>query len=284
MIRGVVDADVDLTGDGSVVRWRLDSGSMGEVAAALVIGADGRASAVRRAAGIELHSAPLRQYMTGMLVEGDVQLSSHIDGYGTGTDVNWYSFPQGSHRSRVYLSHFDVHRYAGASGGDRFLADLTQCASPDVARLSVGRPVTPAATHPSVDTWTDRPFAPGCVLIGDAAGYNDPIVGQGLSLAMADVRDVSRVILAGGRDPSQFEDYGAARADRFAKQRLTSQTMAEMMCSFGEEAAARRLRGLPMLGTDATVGLLAATLFAGPEALPPGIELLEAARELFLAA
>ena len=284
MVRGVTSVDVDLGGDRPLVRWVLEDGSSHESTAALVVGADGRASGVRRSAGIELHSAPVRQYMSGVLVEGDEPLSAHIDSYGTGTDVNWYSFPQGQNRSRVYLAHFDVHRYAGAAGGERFLADLGQAASPDVAGLSHGRAVTPVATHPSVDTWTDRPYADGVVLVGDSAGYNDPIIGQGLSLAMADLRDVSAVILAGGRRPSEFSAYGEARADRFAKQRLASQTMAEMMCSFGAEAAGRRLRGLPLLGEDATVGLLAATLFAGPEVLPPGTDLLRAASDVFLAA
>ena len=58
--------------------------------------------------------------------------------------------------------------------------------------------MSPLATHPSVDTWTEVPFAPGVVLVGDSAGYNDPIIGQGLSLAMADVRDVVRLIGAQG--------------------------------------------------------------------------------------
>lgn len=284
MVRDVAEVDVDVSGDTPRVSWTLGDGSRHEATPSLIVGADGRFSGVRRAAGIELHSAPIRQYMTGLLVESTRPLSSHIDSYGTGDDVNWYSFPQGPNRCRVYLCHFDVHRYAGATGTERFLADLAQCASPDVASLADGRAVTPVATHASVDTWTDQPYADGVLLIGDAAGYNDPIIGQGLSLTMADLRDTAAVILAGGRRPEDFAAYGVARADRFAKLRLASQTMAEMMCSFGEEAAARRLRGLPMLGMDETVGALAAAMFAGPEVLPPGIDLLEAASQRMLAA
>ena len=284
MVRGVIDVDFDLSGTRPTVRWTLDDRTTHEQSAALVVGADGRASQVRRAAGIELHSAPIRQYMSGLLIEGDQPLSAHIDSYGTGADVNWYSFPQGPNRARVYLAHFDVHRYAGPFGTERFLADLAQAASPDVAGLAHGRAVTSVATHPSVDTWTDEPFAHGVVLIGDSAGYNDPIIGQGLSLAMADIRDVSRVILNGGRTPHDFVEYGIARSDRFAKQRLASQTMADMMCTFGDEAANRRLRALPMLGTDETVSLLAATLFAGPEILPAGTDLLQSASAMFLSA
>jgi menaquinone-9 beta-reductase len=284
IVRGVAHVQVELAGQRPVVGWTLDDGTTHSTEAALVVGADGRASGVRRAAGIELHSAPVRQYITGLLLEGDQPLSSHIDSYGTTADVNWYSFPQGANRSRVYLAHFDVHRYAGAHGTERFMADLAHVASPDVAALSKGRAVSPPATHTSVDTWTDQPYASGVVLVGDSAGYNDPIVGQGLSLSMADVRDVSRVILGGGRSPGDFAKYGVARRDRFAKQRLASQTFAKMMCDFGAEAAGRRLRALPLLGTDESVGLLAATLFAGPEVLPPGTDLLEAAAATFLAA
>ena len=46
------------------------------------------------------------------------------------------------------------------------------------------------------DTWTDSPCAPGVVLLGDAAGWNDPIIGQGLSIALRDVRMVADVVRA----------------------------------------------------------------------------------------
>ena len=44
------------------------------------------------------------------------------------------------------------------------------------------------------------------------------------------------------------------------------------------------LRALPLLGADERVGVLGASLFAGPEILPPGIELLTMAREALLSA
>jgi 2-polyprenyl-6-methoxyphenol hydroxylase-like FAD-dependent oxidoreductase len=280
--RGVNSVDIDLSGEHPVVRWHDENGDTGAISAPLVVGADGRASAVRRAAGITLHSDPVRQYMTGLLVEGSGPLSSEIDSYGTGRDVNWYSFPQGPASSRVYLAHFDVHRYAGSGGTARFLADLRQCASPDVAALADGRPLSPIATHPSVDTWTDRPYADGVVLVGDAGGYNDPIIGQGLSLTMADVRDVAQAIRAGGPGAADFATYSDARGDRHAKLRMASRTMAELMCSFSDEDAARRLRALPLLESEAMA--LAAAVLAGPEVLPPGLDLIDAARKVMLAA
>jgi 2-polyprenyl-6-methoxyphenol hydroxylase-like FAD-dependent oxidoreductase len=281
--RGAEVLKIGLSGGQPRIEWRDAAGEIHTTTARLLVGADGRASIVRKAAGIDLHSDPVRQYMTGGLVEGE-PLRSEIDSYGTGHDVNFYSFPQGPNRSRVYLAHFDVHRYAGPTGGARFLADLEQCASPDVARLSRGRLVTPIATHESVDTWTDSAHAPGVVLIGDAAGFNDPIVGQGLSLTMADIRDVSQVILGGGWELNDFSAYTEARQDRHAKQRISARTSAEMLCAFGQEADARRLRALPLLGTDELVGLIVGVLFAGPDILPPGTTTLQAARNAFLAA
>jgi 2-polyprenyl-6-methoxyphenol hydroxylase-like FAD-dependent oxidoreductase len=284
MHRGVEAIGFGLDGGEPVVAWRDAVGTEHTRRPSVVIGADGRASAVRHAAGIELHSAPVRQYMTGLLLETTLALRDQIACQGTTGEVNWYNFPQGPHRSRVYLAHFDVHRYTGPFGLARFMGDLATSPSPNVAALAQGRPLTPLATHPSVDTWTDRPCAPGVVLVGDAAGYNDPIIGQGLSLSLADVRDVARVILAGGRNPTDFAEYTEARNDRHAKQRTASQTLAELMCAFGDDAAARRLRALPLLSTDETAAVMAATLFAGPEALPPGTEPLLAARELLLSA
>lgn len=283
MERSVEAIEIHLTDGPPSVTWLDAGGSTRTTTARLLVGADGRASIVRKAAGIQLHSDPVRQFMTGGLVEGE-PLRSQIDSYGTGRDVNFYSFPQGPNRSRVYLAHFDVHRYAGPDGARRYLADLEQCASPEVARLSQGRLVTPIATHESVDTWTDVAHAPGVVLVGDAGGYNDPIVGQGLSLTMADIRDVARTIMGGGWQAEDFIGYSERRRDRHAKQRISARASAEMLCAFGPEAEARRLRALPLLGTDQLIGLIVGVLFAGPDILPPGTETLEAARNAFLAA
>ncbi len=281
--RGVEVIDVRLGGTRPAVVWRDTSGVEHTTVAGLVVGADGRASVVRKAAGIKLHSDPVRQYMTGGLVEGD-PIRPLINSYGTAEAVNFYSFPQGPNRSRVYLAHFDVHRYAGPDGGRRYLAELALCASPDVARLSAGRLVTPIATHESVDTWTDRPYAERVVLVGDAGGYNDPIVGQGLSLTMADIRDVAEVVLTGGRSADDFAEYGRRRADRHAKQRISARTSAEVLCAFGPDADERRLRALPLLNSDQLIALIVGVLFAGPDIVPPGTELLESARDAFLAA
>ena len=69
--------------------------------------------------------------------------------------------------------------------------------SDEVARAT---PAGPCATYPGDDTWTSQPYVDGAVLIGDAAGHNDPIIGQGLSIAMRDARTVRDLVLDGARE------------------------------------------------------------------------------------
>ena len=55
----------------------------------------------------------------------------------------------------------------------------------------------------------DAPYVDGVVLIGDAAGHNDPIIGQGLSIADAYARIVrDLVVLEDARDAASFAEYG----------------------------------------------------------------------------
>jgi len=88
--------------------------------------------------------------------------------------------------------------------------------------------IGPAKAYRSIDTWCDRPFADGVVLVGDAAGHNDPIIGQGLSITMADVRAVTDALLTGDdwTDPALFEPYAVERLERLRRLRATAQVYA----------------------------------------------------------
>jgi 2-polyprenyl-6-methoxyphenol hydroxylase-like FAD-dependent oxidoreductase len=83
------------------------------------------------------------------------------------------------------------------------------------------------------DSWTAQPYAPGVVLIGDATGSNDPIIGQGLSIALRDVRIVSD-LLRGGSDWSTatFASYGAERQERMRLLRLSARVTTDLVATF----------------------------------------------------
>jgi 2-polyprenyl-6-methoxyphenol hydroxylase-like FAD-dependent oxidoreductase len=76
-------------------------------------------------------------------------------------------------------------------------------------------------------------------LIGDAGGYD----GQGLSLAMSDVRQLSELLLASDdwTAPS-LRPYGERRAERLRRMRRVSTTFAALMTTFTEPGRARRAR------------------------------------------
>ena len=81
------------------------------------------------------------------------------------------------------------------------------------------------------------------MLIGDAAGHNDPIIGQGLSITYRDVRIV-RDVLLGSDDwsPAAFAAYGEERRERMRRLRFVATLQSRLENEFGEEAEARRQR------------------------------------------
>src|SRR5205814_2105511 len=109
---------------------------------------------------------------------------------------------------------------------DRFLTACRQAAYPWSEQVAAGTPAGPCATYPGDDTWTDAPYTDGVVLIGDAAGHNDPIVGQGLSIAMRDARMVRDLVLDGARTAEAFAPYGAERFSRMERLRLVADIIA----------------------------------------------------------
>jgi len=72
-----------------------------------------------------------------------------------------------------------IGRAAQHGAQQRFLDAFQLRSLPGSEFLANGIPAGPCPSHPNEDSWTDPPFAPGVLLIGDAAGHNDPIIGQG---------------------------------------------------------------------------------------------------------
>jgi 2-polyprenyl-6-methoxyphenol hydroxylase-like FAD-dependent oxidoreductase len=119
------------------------------------------------------------------------------------------------------------------------------------------------------DSWTDSPVAPGVVLVGDAAGWNDPIIGQGLSIAMRDVRLVAEVVGSGpDRSPAAFAPYVEERRERMRRLRVAAEVATILMATFTPAGAARRKAYNAVFRADPVLGgpRLAAQL--GPHNLP----------------
>jgi 2-polyprenyl-6-methoxyphenol hydroxylase-like FAD-dependent oxidoreductase len=250
----------------------------------LVVGADGRSSTVRRQSGIRLVEDPVDHLIAGLLVEGATDWPEAVQSTGKFGDIFYLVFPQSAGKIRLYAD-YDLAgrgRFAGAEGARRFLAAFDMPSVPHSAALAAATPAGPCNSLPSQDAWTERPFAEGVVLVGDAAGYNDPIIGQGLSITLRDVRIVRDLLTDGGDwRPSLFEPYAAERLERSRRLRLSARFVTHMFAKFDGEAIERRKRARQRLNErPELLGLLIGT-FAGPDTMPPHLVTEEAVEAVF---
>jgi len=242
-----------------------------QVTAPLVVGADGRASAVRKQTGITLQRQEPINYIAGLLVDGLQDVPDDHDVMASEGDLFLVMFHQGHGRARVYLCPglSGQHRFSGHDAAQRFLAACGLACYPWAKLVAGGTPAGPCATYPGDDTWTDTPYEEGVVLIGDAAGHNDPIVGQGLSIALRDARIVRDLILAGARQPRDFAPYGEERSGRMERLRLIADVISVSQAEDADNRPARRAYfGERMATMDPEVFPLLLGAFAGPETVP----------------
>lgn len=241
--------------------------------ARLVVAADGRNSPIRRSFGLELERNPPHHLFSGLLVDDAAGWPEDAQMTGTEGELHFLAFPQGGGRVRLYLGFgFDRRRWlTGADGPARFVDAfrLGSIAHADV--LAGARPVSGCAVYPNEATWLVDPTAvEGVVFVGDAAGWDDPITGQGLSISLRDVRVLSELLLGDSAwDRTALALYVIERAERMRRLRMASTLVAALANEFGPEAEARRARYREQSSVDPSLGVARLAALVGPDALPP---------------
>jgi 2-polyprenyl-6-methoxyphenol hydroxylase-like FAD-dependent oxidoreductase len=180
-------------------------------------------------------------------------------------------FPQGDDLLRLYGSYqfADKSRFDGPDRRAKLIDVFGKLTClPYAEAITASTPIGPFNSFSNEDHWIDDPTCPGIVLIGDAAGHNDPIIGQGLSIALRDVRLVSEILRdakTAGREPD-FRPYVEERAERMRRLRITAQVVTTLRVEFGSEARERHAR----VGKRVAAGQLAPlpACLIGPERLP----------------
>ena len=268
LVRGVAGVRVQ-TGKRPSITFL--NGTEREVRPRLIIGADGRASTVRQQSGIHLNKAQATHVVAGLLVEGALRWPDDQYAIGVEGDLQFYVFPQGGGCLRLYTCHANEQaaRWAGRAGAQRFVEAFAGLRSiPESLGLGDVTPAGPCGTFSGEQTWCDEPYAGGVVLLGDAGGYDDPVDGQGLSLAMRDVRQLSELLLASGDwTMAMLHQYGEHRAERLRRMRRVSKTFAALMTTFTNAGRARRDRYYAASGQE-DIRMALGAIWHGPDRMP----------------
>lgn len=251
-------------------------GSDETLRARLVVGADGRTSAARRWSGGTTEQDPEHHRFGGMLAAGvavadDAAHESPIEG------GRFFILPQGEGRARVYVvTHPERNRDVQADKHGERLLSLCAAHLPEGV-LQGAEPVGPVAFFPNADRWASRIAGGRVVLVGDAAGANDPSVGHGLSLVFRDVRELAELLLDGDDWEVATREFAARRERYFEVLRQHASWVAMLVSDEGPEADARRARVERAREQDPSAGGFALIFARGPD----GLVADEAARARF---
>jgi 2-polyprenyl-6-methoxyphenol hydroxylase-like FAD-dependent oxidoreductase len=269
LLRGA--GDISVTSGIRPVVGCVHDGASVEFRPRLVIGADGRNSSVRKDLSFKVNRDQPRALLGGMLVKGVPSWPRDMQVIGVEDRFHFLIFPQGDDLLRLYGSYqfADKSRFDGPDRRTKLIdafGGLT--CLPYAEAIAASTPIGPFNSFSNEDHWIDDPSCPGVVLIGDAAGHNDPIIGQGLSIALRDVRLVTEILRdakTAGREPD-FRPYVEERAERMRRLRITAQVATTLRVEFGPEARDRRARAGKRV-VAGQLGPLPASLI-GPERLP----------------
>jgi 2-polyprenyl-6-methoxyphenol hydroxylase-like FAD-dependent oxidoreductase len=106
-------------------------------------------------------------------------------------------------------------------------------------------------------------------LVGDAAGFGDPLLGQGLSMTFRDARLVRDLILDGATTPAAFASYADERLERVKRYGLIADILAVANAEDCTNRTARQHKFNELMArADSSMGQLVLGSFTGPEAIP----------------
>jgi 2-polyprenyl-6-methoxyphenol hydroxylase-like FAD-dependent oxidoreductase len=221
---------------------------------------------VRRWIGARIHRDRPHHLIGGGLLTG-VALDESAAHAGNFQGGRMFLLPQRQGRARAYvvispqrLAEHQPHR-----SPDAFLAVCASVLPPGA--LDSATVAGPVAFFPNADVWAAPLTAPGVVLIGDAAGANDPSVGNGLSLVFRDVRTLRDALrsTAGWDEAARF--YAECRQRDFAVLRAHARWLGILTTEEGEEADARRERVARARELDPAAGGFGLIFARGPDGL-----------------
>jgi menaquinone-9 beta-reductase len=229
-------------------------GQVEELRARLVVGADGRASLVRKWAGFPVQHDPERRVFAGVLFE-NVPLSSDTWYMALSPDTGQVVFlaSVGHGRVRAYFGYPKnaFRRLQGAADLPLFIVESVKAgAAPEL--YAQAKAVGPLATFDADDTWVNHAYKDGVALVGDAAATCDPTFGQGLAMTLRSVRLLRDQLFSDEDWDTTAHAYAEAHDRDFHVIHAVEDWLRTMLLETGPEADTRRALALPLLAQDGT--------------------------------
>jgi menaquinone-9 beta-reductase len=246
----------------------VQDGRVCEYNARLVVGADGKQSALRGWNGGESLVDAEHHRFGGLAVSGANWDTDALGWAPTpGAAVSW--FPRGDGSYRVYIRTNaervaetgvgrSVEAFVGFAGGfmpEGMLADAV--------------PAGPLGFFSNSCTWPSRVADGPVVLVGDAAGALDPSQGLGTSLVFRDVRGLSELLLTDKGWGAATTEFADRRQAYYAVLRAYDRWCAVLEAEEGDEADRRRERHAAGREADPSLGGLGTLEARGPDGLIP---------------
>lgn len=265
VVSGVSRSNV-VAGDEPRVTYELD-GSERTIRCRLIVGADGKFSNTRAALGVSMFTTEARVKLTGMLVDDGGVWDRAVTTIAIDGRNQFIVIPRADNRLRMYVGRSvnDPDPLKGPATISEFLESYRTPMFPDHDKLAESTQIGPCATFPMNDAWTDTPVVPGGALIGDAAGWSNPVTAQGLSITLRDARVLSEALLDNAIwNPETLSGYTVERTARMARLRFAS-ALTDLIAGFGMiDRESRRPRILERLGQRPELGAALAAVHSGP--------------------
>lgn len=230
--------------------WTLSLADGAQVQVRLLVGADGKASSVRKLAGIEVRE---RRFAQSALV-GDLELERPLE--GCSTEFHYpngpFTFvPAGGHKANlVWIDKMPVLE-AARRDPETLAAALAEKSMHLFGRVT---PVTPTFVFPLSTLSVDVAGKNAAVLVGEAAHAFPPIGAQGLNLGLRDVEDLAACLAAANPGAWGWADgvaraYGRSRASDLTRTGVFVDSLFRSLLSGWLPAQVLRTGGLWALKT-----------------------------------